>query len=400
MSSSLLDSVMSLLGPQVSGALASQMGESSDVVQRGLEGGAAAMLSGLASKAGDTGFISQVFGMLTGPQASGVLSSVIGNPATALTSGGPSSPLMEMGSKFLSLIFGSRTGAVADAIGQYSGMSGSKAGSLLGMAAPLVLGGLSKFLSNTHASPSALVGALQSEAPQLQGLLPVGFRSLLGGLPAVGAAALPDVAAGTTSKWLWPVVLLAALLLAGLWFFNRNKEPVKDTMQTASDATSSAVSSAASALGNFFKTTLPDGVELNIPEFGVENKLLAFIKDGSKPVDNTTWFNFDRLTFDTGKATLQDSSQEQLNNIAEILKAYPNVHLKLGGYTDNTGDAAANMALSAARAKNVMNELVAKGIDESRLESEGYGDQHPVGDNGTEAGRQANRRIAMRVTAK
>jgi outer membrane protein OmpA-like peptidoglycan-associated protein len=106
------------------------------------------------------------------------------------------------------------------------------------------------------------------------------------------------------------------------------------------------------------------------------------------------------LTFDTGKATLQPSSEEQLNNIAEILKAYPNVHLKIGGYTDNTGDAAANQALSDARAKNVMDDLVSKGVAASRLESQGYGDQYPVGDNSTEEGRQKNRRIAMRVTQK
>ena len=398
MSSSLLDNVMSLLGPQVSGAIASQMGESSDVVQRGLEGGAAAILSGLASKVGDPGLISQIFSMLTGPQASGVLSGVIAHPASAVTSEASASPLMDLGNRFLALIFGSRTAVVTDAIGQYAGMSGSKAGSLLSMAAPLVLGGLSKFLSNTHATPSALAGALQSEAPHLQGLLPAGFRSLLGELPGAGAAAavLP-MAEGTTSRWLWPVVLLAAVMLMGLWFINRNKQPaMKETMQSAADTTSST----ASALGSFIKTTLPSGVDLNTPEFGVENKLLAFLKDDSKPVDDTTWFNFDRLTFDTGKATLESSSQEQLDNIAEILRAYPNVHLKIGGYTDNTGDAAANMALSAERAKNVMNEIIAKGIDESRLESEGYGDQHPIGDNATTEGRQANRRIALRVTQK
>ena len=202
--------------------------------------------------------------------------------------------------------------------------------------------------------------------------------------------------AATTNKWLWPVVLLAALVLAGLWFVNRAKGPV----QEAGNAMGSSASSAMSALGDFFKTKLPNGVELNIPQFGIENKLLKFIQDSSKQVDDTTWFNFDRLLLDTGQATLQPSSEEQLNNIAEILKAYPNVHMKLGGYTDNTGDPAANKVLSEARAKNVMDALVAKGVDTSRLESEGYGDQHPVGDNSTEEGRAQNRRIALRVTQK
>ena len=141
-------------------------------------------------------------------------------------------------------------------------------------------------------------------------------------------------------------------------------------------------------------------MELNIPQNGIENKLITFITDPSKPVDETTWFNFDRLLFDTGQATLQPSSQEQLTNIAQILKAYPNVHVKIGGYTDNTGDPQANMTLSDARAKNVMDALVAQGVDASRLTSEGYGDQHPVADNSTEEGRALNRRIALRVTQK
>jgi outer membrane protein OmpA-like peptidoglycan-associated protein len=76
------------------------------------------------------------------------------------------------------------------------------------------------------------------------------------------------------------------------------------------------------------------------------------------------------------------------------------VHVKLGGYTDNTGDPNANKALSEARAKSVMSSLVGKGIDPSRLEAEGYGDQYPVGDNSTEEGRMKNRRIALRVTQK
>jgi OOP family OmpA-OmpF porin len=393
MAATIIDTVMSLLGPQVTGPLAAHMGESADTVQRAIQGGAAAMLSGLAAKADEPGFLSQVFGMITNPaNTPAALSGLTSNLSTAAAGG---SALMDLGGRFLSTLFGSRMGAVTDAVSQFSGLGAGKASTLLSTAAPLVLAGLGKFVHDNNVSPASLGSELKNEAPGLQRFLPAGFRNLFSGASSA-VAAVPAQVAGTTNKWLWPVVLLAALVLAGLWFFNRSKAPV----QEAGNAIGSAASSAASALGDFFKTKLPDGVELNIPQFGIENKLLSFIQDTSKPVDDTTWFNFDRLLFDTGKATLEPSSDEQLNNIAEILKAYPNVHVKIGGYTDNTGDPAANKTLSEARAKNVMDALISKGVDASRLSSEGYGDQHPVGDNSTEEGRAQNRRIALRVTEK
>jgi OmpA-OmpF porin, OOP family len=156
----------------------------------------------------------------------------------------------------------------------------------------------------------------------------------------------------------------------------------------------------APSLGAMVERKIPTGELLNIPKMGLEYKLLEFIEDTSKPVDKTTWFDFDRLLFDTGKATLQASSQEQLGNIAKILKAFPNVNLKVGGYTDNTGDKAANLKLSDERAKNVAAEIVKLGVAANRLEAEGYGDQYPVADNATEEGRAKNRRISVRVTKK
>ena len=152
-------------------------------------------------------------------------------------------------------------------------------------------------------------------------------------------------------------------------------------------------------LGDFMKKKLSSGTELNIPENGIENNLLKFI-ESDKPVDKTTWFDFDRLLFETGKATLKPSSQEQLKNIAEILKAFPTVNVKLGGYTDNTGKADRNLKLSQERAASVEAELEKMGIADDRLESEGYGQEHPVASNDTEAGRAKNRRISIRVTKK
>jgi K(+)-stimulated pyrophosphate-energized sodium pump len=117
-------------------------------------------------------------------------------------------------------------------------------------------------------------------------------------------------------------------------------------------------------------------------------------------VEPATWFDFDRLLFNTDSATLRPESQEQLGNIAAILKAYPNVHIKIGGYTDNSGDAQNNLNLSKDRANGVMAELIALGISPDRLEAQGYGEQFPVADNSTAEGRARNRRVSMRVTQK
>jgi outer membrane protein OmpA-like peptidoglycan-associated protein len=62
------------------------------------------------------------------------------------------------------------------------------------------------------------------------------------------------------------------------------------------------------------------------------------------------------------------------------------VTLKLGGYTDNTGDPQANVKLSQMRTETVMTELVRLGVDAGRLKAEGYGQEHPVADNSTEEG--------------
>jgi K(+)-stimulated pyrophosphate-energized sodium pump len=170
--------------------------------------------------------------------------------------------------------------------------------------------------------------------------------------------------------------------------------PMTDDDSLAAGATATVAN-----LGDFMKTKLTSGVELNIPENGIENNLLKFIQS-DKAVDKTTWFDFDRLLFKSGSTQLEAQSQEQLKNIVEILKAYPNVNVKLGGYTDNTGKADSNLKLSAERAASVKTELIKMGVADSRLESEGYGQEHAVASNDTEVGRAKNRRISIRVTKK
>lgn len=161
-----------------------------------------------------------------------------------------------------------------------------------------------------------------------------------------------------------------------------------------------AAAAPAGGLGPMVDRALDSGVRIRVPERGVEGRLLEFIRDPARPVDRTTWFDFDRLTFATGSATLQASSSDQLAAIAAILAAHPEVKLKIGGYTDDVGDPASNQRLSEQRAANVRAALVEQGVAPDRLAAEGYGAQFPLGDNATEAGRAMNRRISMRVVEK
>jgi outer membrane protein OmpA-like peptidoglycan-associated protein len=284
------------------------------------------------------------------------------------------------------MLFGNRLAAITDTIGNTSGIRGGTAASLMSVGAPLLLASLVQRMRESGMDFSRLTQFLSREASDAGSSLPRGVSRLLG-FDAEAVPAAP-VSHKKSRGWIWPLVVAAAVIVfLILWFGLRR--PGAGSVATSTTAT-----------GEFVSRTLPGNVNLRIPAGGMEDKLLMFIQDPSRPVDQTTWFDFDRLLFDTNSATLQPASEEQLRNIAAILQAYPNVHVKIGGYTDNTGDPAANQALSQRRADTVKEELISMRISPDRLEAEGYGDQHPVADNATEAGRQQNRRISLLVTQK
>jgi OOP family OmpA-OmpF porin len=425
----LLDSLTSLATPAV-GLIAQRLGESNAAVSRGLHASVASVLGGLATQTTDVRTAHRLFDLITSRENS----TNVANDVTKLVDSTSPSATSKLGTSLLSILFPGRVGSVGELISRAAGFKNPASGaSLLGMAAPLVLGVLGKRARDTGMNLGGMTNMLAGERDSILAAAPAGLATLLDTGPAARASykepvggmlererspARSVVATPTQSnRWLWPLLGVAALLL--IWLaVSRGRRPAVtalDTavstgnvaLDTAASGTSAALATAGGAmsdvareLGAFGKKRLPGGSELNIPERGIESHLIAFIEDKSRPVNDTTWFNFDRLNFATGSATILRESEEQLNNIASVLRAYPNVNVKIGGYTDSTGDASSNRRLSQQRADAVRQTLVGKGIDARRMKAEGYGSQHAVGNNATDEGRAKNRRIALRVTKK
>lgn len=111
-------------------------------------------------------------------------------------------------------------------------------------------------------------------------------------------------------------------------------------------------------------------------------------------------YNLDDIYYETNSDILTSESVTIIDNFYEFLFENRNIEIEIQGHTDNVGSDQYNLDLSQRRAKAVFDELVAKGIDASRMTYRGYGESQPIADNNTEAGRQLNRRTVFQITNK
>lgn len=105
----------------------------------------------------------------------------------------------------------------------------------------------------------------------------------------------------------------------------------------------------------------------------------------------------DGVNFASGSDTLVGNSKSLLDNVAKVLAEKGDVKVEVAGYTDSTGNAALNKSLSQQRAAKVKAYLASKGIAAERMTAVGYGQESPIADNTTAAGRKANRRVELHV---
>ncbi|MCG6557592.1 OmpA family protein [Ruegeria sp. 1NDH52C] len=105
----------------------------------------------------------------------------------------------------------------------------------------------------------------------------------------------------------------------------------------------------------------------------------------------------DKIAFEPGSATITASASGTMDRIAELLQSCGPIRLEIQGHTDSQGREEMNQQLSQARAQSVLNELRARRVLTASYAAVGYGESQPIADNGTEDGREANRRIEFRL---
>jgi len=120
---------------------------------------------------------------------------------------------------------------------------------------------------------------------------------------------------------------------------------------------------------------------------------VSVTRDGDKLILNMPG----NVTFPTDQSAILSSFYPVLNSVTLVLKEYPKTIIEVLGHTDSTGSDSHNLQLSKDRAASVASYLESQGVDERRVLSQGFGKRSPIADNSTPEGRQANRRVELRL---
>jgi OmpA-OmpF porin, OOP family len=338
MAASLLDSLTTLITPDLASKAASMLGESDSGVRKGLGAALPVVLSGLASRADDAGFAGSLFDLVRSPAND---DSVLNN-ISSLLGGGASSPMMGLGSSLLSSLFGGNVGSVANALASFAGVKSSTGSSLLNLAAPLVLGVLGKRVRSDGLNASSLGSLLLGQKDAFAAALPGPLANLRGWLAGPArereayAAAPAPVPERRSSIWRWLIPLLIALAL--LWLlsslFSRKEQPAE--------------------------VSTP-------PAAAVESAPAPAVQPEVAP---TTTAPTATVYFDVDQAALPAGSNTALSPVIDYLKTNPGTTAVISGYHDPTGDQAANEELAKNRAASVRDALVAAGVEASRINME------------------------------
>ena len=370
MPDTLLTSLLNTLDNRSVGSIAGALGEPEQSVSRCLQSSVTSILAGMAGKHDDQGTLRKMIDLA--PSTSDT------NWAHVATSvSDPNSALLSAGKPILSGLFGNMGNSIIDGLSKACGLRSGATSTLLGMAAPMVLGFLSRRMRNEGMSISDLGRTLQREGPAIREALPPEVRDIFAAKTTTtrAATASPVVAQAveherSSSHWLATALALGALLIGLFWLFNHARRP-----------TTAYVIPVPKVVVPIPRPNMPTGsASREVPEPPATTAKLPE--------------NID-LRFKVGSATLMPESRQELENLAASLVANPSIRMKVSGYTDDRGSAEKNLRLSQARANTVMSDLVHRGVAADHISAQGFGEEFPVADNATPEGRAQNRRVAV-----
>lgn len=412
MSVNIINMVRGYLNPSVIRNYATHLGESESSVSKTLTTLVPLIVGALADK---QQAIDNLFGTVKDIYESGSLNGLG-------SAGNSDNPQIN---KIIDTIFGDKVSDVLSACTNFAGIRDSSTAALLDVSSAATLGVIGKHITENKMDAAALEGILSGQKEWIASALPANFSLKTLGLgsffdtleegsptteknPAFGEPkkaiakeySVPKEKenAGSIWKWLLPLILL----LLAAWFFwkqyNSNKE--KTTNKTEAATTNTAATTTESKELTTFKI---DSIEIQGLKGGMEEQMFNYLKSGklTSATDNNlkdTWYNFDSVQFVFGKTDqLKPGSEKQLQNIANILKAYPNAKIKVGAYTDKTGDAETNKKVSQARAEYIKAQLTQLGVGSQVVAAEGYGSKFAkVPATASDEERAADRKIAVR----
>jgi OmpA-OmpF porin, OOP family len=389
---SLLELVQNAVTPDMMRKLGALIGETPTATEAAMRRATPAVLAGVVNNASAPAGAARIDALIT---EGGWGADTLDNLGAQLTRGSSATSLLSSGAHLLSTLFGSKTDGLTDLIASGSGVQRGSASTILSLAAPIVMSVIGKQMTSRGLGAAGLAAMLSGERGSLLGALPAAVTGLLGlndMAPAramtedTDPASLVTPTASSIGRW-WPAALVAVAVLATLFLLSRGRQSDIASMRSETPAASPRQTTA---------ITLPGGARVNVDAGGPVHKLSAYLADTSA-TEVPKRFVFDDLNFDTGSAQLTADGRRTVDSLLAVLKSYPSVQVSLEGHTDATGEADANKALSEQRADAVKQTLVAGGIAADRVKVEGFGQERPVADNTTDAGRARNRRLELVV---
>ena len=407
----LIDFVKSQIGHTVTTKAAELLGEKEAAMQKALDILLPSVLGGMVNQATTLSGADNLLGFIN---QGGFDGNLFNSLSSLLGTGSETQGLLKKGSPFVHTLFGKKVGDITQWVATQTGIKTGSATNLLYLAAPILLSAVSKNIYNNPTATS-LVSLLGSQIPMLKNAIPATLLPILGLTqlkldsppPNISQKSILDIPKSLSAsdekplpKRLLPWIALLAAALIGLYFLRIYKTPLPDVPTTTPviDSTMTALPPVPIAtVTNDKILTLADS-ELKVKTGSFLDLLYTTITDANADLSKS--IILDNVNFEKYKTELTDSSKIQLDDVAKILTAFPNVEIKINGYTDSRGDASENKELSRGRAASVKLYLASKGIPRARLTSEGFGQANPIENNDTEAGRAKNRRVETVVTKK